>query len=155
GLSPWDMAAGIALVREAGGFVTDLDGRDDMIKTGGIVAASEDIHPQMLRALNEAPQALSVPRRGFARSAPRGALGPRFQFFPSPRISASQAARLYAAAPPLLDRQADACRARRAVASCSDFSEKRGRCWPRDVLPPALLLPSAAALPYCEPSEGR
>src|SRR5262249_24719545 len=31
GLSPWDMAAGIALVREAGGFITDLDGREDMI----------------------------------------------------------------------------------------------------------------------------
>src|SRR5215470_6024299 len=39
GLSPWDMAAGIALVREAGGFITDLDGGEDMIKTGGILAA--------------------------------------------------------------------------------------------------------------------
>ena len=29
-LSPWDMAAGIIMVREAGGFVTDLDGRDDI-----------------------------------------------------------------------------------------------------------------------------
>jgi myo-inositol-1(or 4)-monophosphatase len=65
GLSPWDMAAGIALVREAGGFVTDLDGRDDMIKTGGILVASEDIHGQMLRALKEAPKAL-VPRRSSA-----------------------------------------------------------------------------------------
>src|SRR6266571_8278800 len=51
GLSPWDMAAGIALVREAGGFITDLDGCDDMIKTGGILAGNEDIHREMLRAL--------------------------------------------------------------------------------------------------------
>ena len=29
-LSPWDMAAGLLLVREAGGFVTDLDGNDAM-----------------------------------------------------------------------------------------------------------------------------
>jgi myo-inositol-1(or 4)-monophosphatase len=66
GLSPWDMAAGIALVREAGGFVTDLDGRDDMIKTGGILAANEEIHRQMLRALKNAPEALSIGRRSSA-----------------------------------------------------------------------------------------
>ena len=30
-LSPWDMAAGIVLVREAGGTVSDIDGRDDML----------------------------------------------------------------------------------------------------------------------------
>jgi hypothetical protein len=56
GLSPWDMAAGIALVREAGGFVTDLEGREDMIKTGGILVANEDIHRQMLRALGRAAE---------------------------------------------------------------------------------------------------
>ncbi len=66
GLSPWDMAAGIALVREAGGFVTDLDGRDEMIKTGGILAANEEIHRQMLRALKDAPEILSIGRRSSA-----------------------------------------------------------------------------------------
>ena len=45
---------GIALVREAGGFVTDLDGREDMIKTGGILAANEDIHRELLRTLKDA-----------------------------------------------------------------------------------------------------
>ena len=30
-LSPWDIAAGLILVREAGGFVTDLDGGDDAL----------------------------------------------------------------------------------------------------------------------------
>src|SRR4029450_3702762 len=63
GLSPWDMAAGLGLGRGAGGFVTDLDGRDDMIKTGGILAANEEIHRQMLRALKNAPEALSIGRR--------------------------------------------------------------------------------------------
>ena len=53
-LSPWDMAAGIALVREAGGFVTDLDGRDDMLKTGGILAGNEDIHRELLKVLKQA-----------------------------------------------------------------------------------------------------
>ncbi|MEQ8826484.1 MAG: inositol monophosphatase family protein, partial [Parvibaculum sp.] len=40
-LSAWDIAAGIVLVREAGGFVADLAGRDDMIGTGGIVAGND------------------------------------------------------------------------------------------------------------------
>jgi myo-inositol-1(or 4)-monophosphatase len=60
------MAAGIALVREAGGFVTDLEGRDDMIKTGGILAGNEDVHRQMLRALKDAPHIASVARRSSA-----------------------------------------------------------------------------------------
>jgi myo-inositol-1(or 4)-monophosphatase len=54
------MAAGIALVREAGGFVTDLNGREEMIKTGGILVANEDIHREMLRALKDAQNAASV-----------------------------------------------------------------------------------------------
>jgi myo-inositol-1(or 4)-monophosphatase len=54
GLSPWDMAAGIALVREAGGFVTDLEGRDAMLATGGILAGNEAIHSDLLRVLKDA-----------------------------------------------------------------------------------------------------
>src|SRR6476620_5213350 len=57
GLSPWDMAAGIALVREAGGFVTDLDGREDMLKTGGIIAGTDAIHRELLQTLKSAKQA--------------------------------------------------------------------------------------------------
>jgi myo-inositol-1(or 4)-monophosphatase len=57
GLSPWDMAAGIALVREAGGFVTDLDGREDMIKSGGIIAGTDAIHRELLQTLKEAGKA--------------------------------------------------------------------------------------------------
>jgi myo-inositol-1(or 4)-monophosphatase len=56
-LSPWDMAAGIALVREAGGFVTDIEGRDIALASGGILAANEAIHRDLLRALNEAGKA--------------------------------------------------------------------------------------------------
>jgi myo-inositol-1(or 4)-monophosphatase len=51
GLSPWDMAAGLLLVREAGGFVTDLDGGDAMFTKGNIVAANATIHRQLLDAL--------------------------------------------------------------------------------------------------------
>ena len=54
GLSPWDMAAGIALVREAGGFVSDLDGRGIELKSSGILAANGAIHADLLRLLAEA-----------------------------------------------------------------------------------------------------
>ncbi len=39
-LKPWDMAAGIVLVREAGGLVHDLDGGADMLTKGTILAAA-------------------------------------------------------------------------------------------------------------------
>jgi myo-inositol-1(or 4)-monophosphatase len=51
GLSPWDMAAGIALVREAGGFVTDIEGGDIAIASGSILAGNEELHRELLRTL--------------------------------------------------------------------------------------------------------
>ena len=48
GLSPWDLAAGILLIREAGGFVTDLVGGDAMLGSGDVVAGNESIHRQLL-----------------------------------------------------------------------------------------------------------
>lgn len=54
GLSPWDMAAGIVLVREAGGTVTDLAGGDKMLETGGIVAANDVLHAPLRKLLAKA-----------------------------------------------------------------------------------------------------
>lgn len=51
GLSPWDMAAGVLLVQEAGGLVGDLQGNDGYMKTGNIVAASPRVFPQMLEVI--------------------------------------------------------------------------------------------------------
>ncbi len=53
-LSPWDMAAGVLLVREAGGYVTDLDGGDGMLAKGHILAGNEAMHRGLLRCLGEA-----------------------------------------------------------------------------------------------------
>ena len=50
-LQPWDIAAGILLVREAGGVVTDLDGRDCMMDCGHILAANDALHKQLLDLL--------------------------------------------------------------------------------------------------------
>lgn len=58
-LQPWDIAAGIVLVREAGGVVTDAAGGGKMLETGGIVAANTALHKAFLPLL--APAAASVP----------------------------------------------------------------------------------------------
>jgi myo-inositol-1(or 4)-monophosphatase len=47
-LQPWDMAAGILLVREAGGVVTDFSGRDDMMQNTQVVVAMPDVHRALL-----------------------------------------------------------------------------------------------------------
>ena len=53
-LQPWDMAAGILLVREAGGSVSDLDGGNNMFETGGIIAANAPISKALLPILKTA-----------------------------------------------------------------------------------------------------
>jgi myo-inositol-1(or 4)-monophosphatase len=54
-LSSWDMAAGTLLVREAGGYVTDLDGADDMFAKGHIIAGNETMLRDLSRLLKRAP----------------------------------------------------------------------------------------------------
>ncbi len=56
-LSPWDMAAGVILVREAGGFVSDLDGHDVMFTKGHIAAGNETMHRELLKLLKDAGKA--------------------------------------------------------------------------------------------------
>jgi myo-inositol-1(or 4)-monophosphatase len=46
-LDPWDTAAGILLVREAGGFVTDYRGADRAYERGEYIAASAAIHSKL------------------------------------------------------------------------------------------------------------
>jgi myo-inositol-1(or 4)-monophosphatase len=53
-LSPWDIAGGALLVREAGGHVTDVSGSGDVVKAGGVVAGNAHIHRALLTALAEA-----------------------------------------------------------------------------------------------------
>ena len=53
-LKSWDIAAGLLLVTEAGGKVTDADGGDEMLTTGSICAGNLDIHPLLLDKLRTA-----------------------------------------------------------------------------------------------------
>jgi myo-inositol-1(or 4)-monophosphatase len=47
GLSKWDIAAGLLLVREAGGLVTDYRGGSDMLERGDVVAANGSLHSDL------------------------------------------------------------------------------------------------------------
>lgn len=46
-LQPWDVAAGMLLVREAGGFVTDFRGSDQMIARSEFLAANDTLHSKL------------------------------------------------------------------------------------------------------------
>jgi myo-inositol-1(or 4)-monophosphatase len=48
GLSRWDIAAGVLLIREAGGVVTDLTGGDAYLASGDVLAAGSGLHARML-----------------------------------------------------------------------------------------------------------
>jgi myo-inositol-1(or 4)-monophosphatase len=47
-LAPWDKAAGILLIREAGGVVTNLDGTPATVNRGGIVAGNATMHAWLM-----------------------------------------------------------------------------------------------------------
>jgi len=53
GLSAWDIAAGLLLVREAGGFVSDMEGGQDMLNAGSVVAGNEVIQRALLKAVKK------------------------------------------------------------------------------------------------------
>ncbi len=53
-LAPWDVAAGVLLIREAGGVVTSIDGTPYQLSHGPVVAGNPDIHPWLLKAVQAA-----------------------------------------------------------------------------------------------------
>ncbi len=53
GLSPWDIAAGILIVEEAGGIASDFEGGKDFFKKGDIIATNSFIHKKMVSILKK------------------------------------------------------------------------------------------------------
>jgi myo-inositol-1(or 4)-monophosphatase len=53
-LNPWDVAAGILLVTEAGGKVSGIDPDEDVLETGNIVASNLELMPLILERLRAA-----------------------------------------------------------------------------------------------------
>jgi myo-inositol-1(or 4)-monophosphatase len=60
GLSPWDIAAGMLLVREAGGYVSDLSGGHSMMTSGDILAANDHLHLPLAALVREATRAAAT-----------------------------------------------------------------------------------------------
>lgn len=52
GLKAWDKAAGSLIVREAGGYVSELDGGRNVVSGTGILAANPTLHAELLKRLN-------------------------------------------------------------------------------------------------------
>ncbi|MGE0260318.1 MAG: inositol monophosphatase family protein [Alphaproteobacteria bacterium] len=66
-LAPWDLAAGLLLVREAGGFATDLAGGQDAMTSGDVLAANAHLHLPLAALIREAMRAGS-PAAGTVRT---------------------------------------------------------------------------------------
>ncbi|HEY3488150.1 MAG TPA: inositol monophosphatase family protein [Gammaproteobacteria bacterium] len=55
GLKPWDMAAGVLLVQEAGGIISEPDGKADFMNSGNVVCGNPKVHQQMLKLIQQVP----------------------------------------------------------------------------------------------------
>jgi myo-inositol-1(or 4)-monophosphatase len=54
-LKPWDLAAGLVILREAGGIATDIDGGDKILETGDVLAGNGAITKSLASLLAAAP----------------------------------------------------------------------------------------------------
>lgn len=66
GLNKWDVAAGIVLVREAGGLITDPEGGESFYETGHIVCGNPTLQPKLREVVAE-----GIAAAGAARTAAR------------------------------------------------------------------------------------
>jgi myo-inositol-1(or 4)-monophosphatase len=72
-LSPWDIGAGILLVREAGGLVTDVDGGEGFFASGNVVAGGPALHRELLATVRRHASEAAIER-----------LNPRVDPLPAP-----------------------------------------------------------------------
>jgi myo-inositol-1(or 4)-monophosphatase len=54
GLSPWDIAAGIIIIREAGGYIEEIDGGKDVLKSGSVLASNDRLLAPLGKLLRDA-----------------------------------------------------------------------------------------------------
>ena len=50
-LQPWDLAAGLLMIREAGCTVSGIQGNDDPLQTGHVVGGNEFVHGELIKIL--------------------------------------------------------------------------------------------------------
>ncbi|MCK6442831.1 inositol monophosphatase family protein [Elstera cyanobacteriorum] len=72
GLKPWDMAAGMLMVKEAGGYVSDITGGTRMMATSSVVAANDQLHHKLGQLLRKAtpPAVKAAPKPEAAAEDP-------------------------------------------------------------------------------------
>lgn len=66
GLNKWDIAAGLVIVKEAGGFVTDPAGGDTHYETGDLVVGNQALHPKLREVVAEGIAAAMAARATIA-----------------------------------------------------------------------------------------
>jgi myo-inositol-1(or 4)-monophosphatase len=54
GLAPWDVAAGLLIIREAGGYISDFAGGQSMLATGDVLAANTHLHLPLAALIKDA-----------------------------------------------------------------------------------------------------
>ena len=68
GLHPWDMAAGVLLIQEAGGMVSDIEGGENYLETGHVIAGGAKLHQAMCEVIRphvtDALRFKAAPRKG-------------------------------------------------------------------------------------------
>ncbi|MBF6058817.1 MULTISPECIES: inositol monophosphatase family protein [Thiomicrorhabdus] len=52
-LKPWDIAAGVLLIKEAGGLATDFNGGENFLDSGNIMAANPKLYKQMAKVIGQ------------------------------------------------------------------------------------------------------
>lgn len=75
-LSPWDIGAGVLMVREAGGVVTDLDGGERFFRSGNIVAGGSAVQRELLATVRRHASEGELDRVN-PQEVPAAASGPR------------------------------------------------------------------------------
>jgi myo-inositol-1(or 4)-monophosphatase len=75
-LSPWDIGAGVLMVREAGGVVTDLDGGESFFRSGNIVAGGRAVQRELLATVRRHASEEELDRLN-PQEVPAAASGPR------------------------------------------------------------------------------
>ena len=51
-LNPWDIAAGILIVKEAGGFISGIDSNLSPLESGNIIASNTDVYEKFAKLLD-------------------------------------------------------------------------------------------------------
>jgi myo-inositol-1(or 4)-monophosphatase len=52
-LAPWDIAAGALIVKEAGGFVTDINDKNTFLESGNVLAGNPKIHHELVKVFQQ------------------------------------------------------------------------------------------------------